>query len=126
MTPLRASIIGVLVALLLVIVVFELVRRRRLGERYALLWFATGLSLLVLSAWRSSVNAIAGLLGVSYAPTIIFAVAAIFLVLVLLHVSVVLTRLADQNRALTQQLALLEIRVNALSTQRGENESADG
>ena len=58
----------------------ELIRGRRLKERYALLWLATGLVLLVLSAWRGGLNTIAGWLGVAtYPPAILFAVATLFI-----------------------------------------------
>ena len=60
MTPVRVSIVGVVASVLLILVVLELVRGRRLKERYALLWLATGVVLLVLSAWREGLNTIAG------------------------------------------------------------------
>ena len=52
LTPLRVSIAGVIASILLILVILELIRGRRLKERYALLWLATGAVLLVLSAWR--------------------------------------------------------------------------
>ena len=60
MTPLRASIAGAIASIILILVVVELVRGRRLKERYALLWLATGVVLLVLSLWRQGLNTIAG------------------------------------------------------------------
>ena len=52
MTPLTVSIVAAVASIALLLVVFELIRSRRLRERYALLWLATGVVLLVLSAWR--------------------------------------------------------------------------
>ena len=90
----------------------ELVRGRRLKERYALLWLATGVVLLVLSAWRGGLNTIAGWLGVtSYPPAVLFAVATLFILLVLLHYSTVISELADQNTILAQRLAILEAKL---------------
>ena len=84
MTPYRISIIGVIASLLLLLVVLELIRGRRLKERYALLWLATGIVLLVLSLWRGGLNTIAGWLGVKgYPPAVLFAVATLFILLVL-------------------------------------------
>ena len=60
MTPLKISIIASIASLVLLFVVLELIRSRRLRERYALLWLLTGVVLLVLSAWRSGLNTIAG------------------------------------------------------------------
>ena len=113
MTPLYISIAGTVVAVVLLLVVFELIRSRRLRERYALLWLATGLVLVALSAWRGGLNTIAGWLGVrGYPPAVLFAVGLLFVILVLLHYSTVISRLADQNTTLAQRLALLESRID--------------
>jgi hypothetical protein len=112
MTPVRVSIAASIASILLVLVVLELIRSRRLRERYALLWLATGVVLLVLSAWRGGLDTIAGWLGVTgYPPAVLFAVATLFILVVLLHYSTVLSRLSDQNAILAQRLALLEEQV---------------
>ena len=112
MTPFRISIAATVIAVVLLLVVFELIRSRRLRERYALLWLVTGLVLVALSAWRGGLNTIAGWLGVrSYPPAVLFAVGLLFVILVLLHYSTVISRLADQNTILAQRLALLESRI---------------
>jgi hypothetical protein len=109
MTPLAISIAATIVSLLLLLVVFELIRSRRLHERYALLWLATGVVLVVLSAWRGGLNTIAGWFGVrGYPPAVLFAVGLLFVIAVLLHYSTVLSRLSDENTLLAQRLALLE------------------
>jgi hypothetical protein len=116
-TPLRVTIVGVVASLLLILVVLELVRGRRLKERYALLWLATGVALLILSAWRGGLNTIAGWLGVTgYPPAVLFAVATLFIFLVLLHYSTVISKLTDENVELAQRIALLEERVDRLRT----------
>ena len=109
MTPLKVSIAASIASLLLLLIVFELIRSRRLRERYAILWLATGFVLLVLSAWRGGLNTIAGWFGVTgYPPAVLFAVATLFILAVLLHYSTVISKLADQNVILAQRLALLE------------------
>jgi len=118
MTPLRTSIAATVVSVLLLLVVFELIRSRRLRERYALLWLATGVVLVGLSAWRGGLNTIARWFGVStYPPAVLFAVGLLFVILVLLHYSTVISKLSDQNTTLAQRLALLEARL-------GEREGA--
>jgi hypothetical protein len=113
MTPVRISIIGVVASLLLLLVVLELIRGRRLKERYALLWLATGVVLLVLSAWRGALNTIAGWFGVTgYPPAVLFAVATLFILLVLLHYSTVISKLTDENIELAQRVALIEERID--------------
>ena len=94
MTPLPVSIAAAIASFLLLVVVFELIRSRRLRERYALLWLLTGGVLLALSLWRGGLNTIAGWFGVeTYPPAILGAIGA---------------RLSDQNTILAQRLALLE------------------
>jgi hypothetical protein len=115
-TPLKVSIAATAASLVLVIVVFELIRSRRLRERYALLWLLTGLVLVVLSAWRGGLNTIAGWLGVrGYPPAVLFAVGLLFVIVVLLHYSTVISRLTDQNVVLAQRLALLEAELSRQS-----------
>ena len=112
-TPLKVSIAATLASLVLLLVVFELIRSRRLRERYALLWLLTGIVLVVLSAWRGGLNTIAGWVGVrGYPPAVLFAVGLLFVILVLLHYSTVISRLSDQNVVLAQRLALLEEKLN--------------
>lgn len=123
MTPVRISIAASIASLLLLLVVLELIRGRRLKERYALLWLVTGVVLLVLSAWRGGLNTIAGWLGVAtYPPAILFAVATLFVIVVLLHYSTVLSKLADESTMLAQRLALLEAE---LERQREEARPVD-
>jgi hypothetical protein len=111
-TPLKVSIAATVVALLLLLGVFELIRSRRLRERYALLWLATGVVLVVLSAWRGGLNTIAGWFGVrGYPPAVLFAVGLLFVILVLLHYSTVISRLSDQSTILAQRVALLEAKL---------------
>jgi hypothetical protein len=125
LTPVRVSIVGVVASLILILVVLELVRGRRLKERYALLWLATGLVLLVLSAWRGGLNTIAGWLGVEgYPPAVLFAVATLFILLVLLHYSTVISKLTDENVELAQRVALLEERMTRLGADDDVREPA--
>jgi cell division protein FtsW (lipid II flippase) len=116
-TPLKVSIAATIASLLLLVVVFELIRSRRLRERYALLWLLTGLVLLALSAWRGGLNTIAGWVGVqTYPPAVLFAVALLFVLAVLLHYSTVISKVTDQNVILAQRVALLELEVSELAS----------
>jgi hypothetical protein len=115
-TPVKVSIAATIASLLLLLVVLELIRGRRLKERYALLWIFTGVVLVVLSAWRGGLTTVAGWFGVAtYPPAILFAVATLFIIAVLLHYSTVLSRLSDHNTLLAQRVALLEQRLDAVT-----------
>jgi hypothetical protein len=108
MTSMRASTVAAFAALVLIGVVLELIRSRRLQERYALLWLLTGCVILVLAVWRDLLGIVSNAIGVHYPPSALFAVGAVFILVVLLHYSTVISRLAETNSVLAQRLALLE------------------
>jgi hypothetical protein len=108
MTPFRVSVAAAIAAGILLLVVFELIRSRRLQERYALLWLLTGVVIFVLAVWRGLLGKVSDLVGIAYPPSALFILAAFFILLVLLHYSTVISRLAEQNTTLAQRLALLE------------------
>ena len=108
----RITLVSLIVAVLLLLLVLELVRRRRLQERYSLLWLATGSSLLLLAAWSSLLNRISDALGIKAPANALFVVAAGFILAVLLHFSVAMSRLSEQTSRLAQRLALLEERTS--------------
>lgn len=89
------------------IVVVELIRRGRLKEKYSLLWLFAGAILLFLSASRGALEFIASLLGIFYPPSFLFLIAFLFLLLITLHFSVVISGLSEKNKKLAQELALL-------------------
>jgi hypothetical protein len=113
----RIQIVAVAVTGGLFFLVFELVRRRRLMERYALLWLFATAVLLGLAIWRGLLEKISGAVGIAYAPSALFAVAFGFVLALLLHFSLVISRLADQNKVLAQKLGMLQERVAALEAE---------
>jgi len=91
----------------LLFLVFELIRRGRLKERYALLWLFSGLVLLILSLSRSLLESLSRLVGIYYPPSLLFLIAFIFLLLITLHFSAVISGLSEKNKRLAQEIALL-------------------
>jgi hypothetical protein len=122
-TPLGVSIAAAIASLVLLLAVLELVRRRRLREKYALLWILTAIVLLVLSVWRGAVTSIATALGVSYGPTVLFAVGALFVLVVLLHYSTVISALTDRTVVLAQKVASLEQRIDDLESSNKQDDA---
>jgi hypothetical protein len=105
---LRISIVAASAAGILLLIIFELMRTRRLQERYALLWLLTGIVVLVLALWRGALGLLAETVGIAYPPSALFVLAALFILVVLLHYSTVISKLSEQNIKLAQRLALLE------------------
>jgi hypothetical protein len=107
----RIQLVAILAALALFFTVLEMVRRRRLLERYALLWLLSALVLLGLAIWSGALASISRAIGIVYPPNALFLVALCFVLLLLLHFSAAVSRLADQTKVLAQRLALLEERL---------------
>jgi hypothetical protein len=98
-------------------VVIELIRARKLRERYALLWLATAGVILIFAVWRSGLHQLSGALGIAYPPNALFALAMLFVIVLLLHYSTVISKLSDRSTTLTQRLALMEERLRELEGQ---------
>jgi hypothetical protein len=111
---LRIQLVAIGGTLVLFLIVLELVRRRRLLERYALVWLGSAIVLLVLGIWQGLLGKIANAIGVFYPPTALFVIAFGFILLLLLHFSTAVSRLTDQSKVLAQRLALLEQRQRQL------------
>jgi hypothetical protein len=114
----RLTFVAALAVVLVLGVIVELIRRHRLQERYALLWIATGGVMLVLAIWRRGLDAFSELIGVAYPPSALFMVAGLFVFVVLLHFSTVLSRLSEENKTLAQRLALLEEKLRSKDEKR--------
>lgn len=115
----RIQLVAVVGAGLLLLIVLELVRRRRLLERYALLWLLSAVVLLGLAAWRDGLQVISKAIGIAYPPNALFFVALGFVLLLLLHFSSAVSRLSDQTKVLAQRAALLEERLRRLESPDG-------
>jgi len=107
----RIQLVAIVGAAALLLFVLEMVRRRRLLERYALLWLFSAVVLLGLAVWRDGLERLANAVGIAYPPNALFFVAFAFVLLLLLHFSAAVSRLADQTKVLAQRLALLEERL---------------
>lgn len=110
-----------LAAILICVVIFELVRRRHLMERYALLWLLAGVGVMVLAIWQGLLTTVSGWVGIYYPPAALFAAGFVFVLIMLLHFSIAVSRLSDQNKILAQRLALLQ---EELDRERREKDPA--
>jgi hypothetical protein len=111
---LRIQIVAVTITLVLFLTVFELVRRRRLMERYALLWMVASITLLLLALWKGLLLRVASTVGIFYAPSALFVIAFGFVLVLLLHFSLVISKLSDQNKLLAQRIGMMQERLTQL------------
>jgi hypothetical protein len=105
---------GIILSCVLIIFILELVRRRRLREEYSLLWLLVGLMMLVVAVWSPALTMIAKLVGIYYPPSALFLLALIFIVILLLHLTTVISTLTEHNKRLAQEVALLNEKVDNL------------
>ena len=110
---LRIQIITGTVSILLLVFIFELIRRGRLKEEYSLLWLLSGVVILIFSIFPNLLGIMSRAMGMYYL-TALFVVSFLFLLLIVLQFSTVLSRLSERNKDLTQELSILEFRFKQL------------
>ncbi len=103
----RVQVVAIAGSALLFFFVLELVRRRRLGEPYAILWLLAAGVLLVLSVWDDLLGELADLVGIQTPANALFVVGFGFILVLLLSFSSVVSRLSRENKLLAQELARL-------------------
>jgi hypothetical protein len=103
------QILSTSIAVLLVLITWRLMHLRRLREEHSLLWLLAALVLLGLSIFKGTLAAVADLLGVGYPPSLLVSVGILFLVVIELSHAVTISRLANRNRDLAQEVAILRL-----------------
>jgi hypothetical protein len=104
----RIQIITIIVNFILLSYVAYLIVKGKLREEYAIVWCICTIILLTFSFWRNGLEVVSRIFGIYQAPNLVFT-ASIFVVFIyLLHLSVVSSKLQEQNKKLAQELALLK------------------
>jgi hypothetical protein len=119
----RIQLVAIIGTAALLLTVLEMVRRRRLLERYALLWLLSAVVLLALAIWSGALARISHAMGVIYPPNALFFIAIGFILLLLLHFSSAVSRLGHQSEMLAQRQALTEERLRRQEQLTGDFES---
>lgn len=107
MIPPRIKIISILICVILVVYVFELVRRRHLNEEYSMGWLVTGSIMLTFSIFDDLLVWISDLVGATLFTSTLFFFGLLFLVVICLHFSIRISALTNQVRRLTQHVGIL-------------------
>jgi hypothetical protein len=121
MIPFRVAVFASIASALFLLVIFELIRSRRLQERYALLWLITGGVILLLSVWRDALRMVSQQIGIAYPPSALFIIGFLFILVVLLHYSTVISELSERNVRLAQDIALVEERLRLHEREQGDS-----
>jgi hypothetical protein len=119
---LTSYIIGIIGSLIVLGLIVELLRRRQLSEKYAVLWLVIGVIILVLTfIGRENLRLLSNTLGFTLASNLLFFLAILFLLGVTLHLSWEVSRSEDESRKLAEDLAILRLEVEQLRDQvRGD------
>lgn len=104
----KAQIIAIIVTVLMLAVVIDLVRRRRLVERYALLWMLAAAFLVLLAVWNGGLEFIADLAGIKSPPNALFLLGLAVIFGLLLNFSIAFSRLSEETKILAQEVARLD------------------
>lgn len=114
----RSQVVAIIFSVIMLISILNLIIKRKLKEEYALLWLFLGSIIFLLSVWRNLLFFITGLIGVADANTTLFFFGILYLLIFILHFSIKISLLEQQNKRLIQDAALLKKEVNDLKSQK--------
>ena len=123
---LRQKVVAILLSVGLIILIFELVRRRKLREEYSWLWMLTGVVIFILAVWYDLLVFITRLIGAALPTSTLFFFGVFFLILINLYFSVKISTLTDQINKLTQRQAILESLVEKPMSDRKKGNNRSG
>jgi len=117
----RIQILSIMVSLFLLAVIIYLVRKNKLKIQYSLLWILAGIVILFFSSYRQLLEKIAALLDVYYPPSLLFLLGLFFTLMILLHFSLIISKLFERNKILTQELMLLKHKLENYESKESRN-----
>lgn len=121
----RLTIVSVVVAVAALVLVFELLRRRRLREKYAVIWVLISLATLVLAVFPTLLRDTADLIGIQTPSNLLFFGSVLVLFAVSLQLSREVGLLEDQSRRLAEEIGALHLRLDELEKRQAADESDD-
>jgi hypothetical protein len=107
-----------LVSLALIVSVLLNLRKAHIRVEYSVSWLAAGLAVLILSRWESVLVVLGEVVGISYPPAVLMAIAMGIFLLVLYRMSMIVSALKDNNIALAQKVAILEFQLRSVKQDR--------
>ena len=119
----KLAIMTGVVALLLLALIFELLRRRQLREKYAVLWLVVGLVTLPLGFIPWSLDNVSSWLGVASGASLVLFLAVVFLLIVCIHLSWEASRLEDETRSLAEEVALIRAELREVKDRQADLEA---
>ena len=112
--PLKQQIFAIFISIALLVLVIELVRRRKLREEYSWLWLLTGIIILLFASWYDLLVYVTRLIGAGLPTSTLFFFSLVFLFLIAIQFSIRISQLANQIKNLVQENGLLKKRIDEL------------
>ena len=116
-------VLGLIGSSVILVLLFEMLRRRKLREKYAVFWVIVALCTLVVAVFPGLLARASNALGVEVPSNLLFFVASMVLFVVSVQHSSELGRLEERNRTLAEELALLKVRLESLEAKSAEDAS---
>ncbi len=110
----KLTVLTAVTAILLLVLIFELLRRRQLREKYTVLWLGVGLIVLVLGLFPKLLDRLAVAVGVVSGVSLVLFMGVVFLLVVCIHLSWESSRLEEETRTLAEEIALIRTRLTEL------------
>jgi hypothetical protein len=99
--------ISISTTILFLLIVTRLIIKKKLREEFSIIWILCALVLNLFAFWRKGIEVLAHFFGVYYPPAIIFMMLFFALIVYCLHLSIIITKQKDQLKTLTQEVALI-------------------
>jgi len=113
----RIQYLAIIGSILMLIGIVELIRKKRIKEEYALLWLFGGIIFLCFAIWRIGLHHLSYLIGIAYPPATLLLIFVMGVFAILVHYSIVITKLSEQNKRLIQEVGLLKWEIQQLKTE---------
>ncbi|VAV82758.1 hypothetical protein MNBD_DELTA01-1755 [hydrothermal vent metagenome] len=119
------QLISIIVVIVLFVLVIDFIRRGLLKEKYSVLWLILIAVVGLFAVWRDLLDRVAMLVGVKYPPSLLFLMAFVFVLLILLHFSVVISVLTERNKKLAQEVAIIKDELLEIEKKLLDNKSKE-
>ncbi|MEI6815102.1 MAG: DUF2304 domain-containing protein [Bacteroidota bacterium] len=116
----RIQLIAIIASFLFLFYIGRLIVKGKLREEYAIVWIVCTIILIIFSFWRNGLQVMSDLAGVYAPPNMVFIGSIIAIMIYLLHLSIVVSKLQEQNKTLTQEIAMMKQKMDEKSLPNGK------
>ena len=119
----RIQVLAIIGSIIFLIFIIELIRKRKIKDAYGLLWVFFAVVFIVIAVWRQGLEVISRLLGIYYTPAAFLLILIMAILLILIQYSLVISRLSDNYKTLNQQIGILKLELEELTSRFSHSET---